>query len=31
MTGEAPADAVVVEVTGHQFGWEFRYPGRMEF
>ncbi len=27
MTGEAPADAVVVEVTGHQFGWEFRYPG----
>lgn len=27
MTGEAPKDAVVVEVTGHQFGWEFRYPG----
>lgn len=27
MTSEAPANAVVVEVTGHQFGWEFRYPG----
>ena len=27
MTSEAPKDAVVVEVTGHQFGWEFRYPG----
>ncbi|HXP50441.1 MAG TPA: cytochrome c oxidase subunit II, partial [Bacteroidia bacterium] len=27
MTGEAPADAIQVEVTGHQFGWEFRYPG----
>jgi cytochrome c oxidase subunit II len=27
MTGEAPKDAVVVEVTGHQFAWEFRYPG----
>ena len=27
MTGEAPKEAVVVEVTGHQFGWEFRYPG----
>lgn len=27
MTGEAPKDSVVVEVTGHQFGWEFRYPG----
>jgi len=27
MTGEAPKDAVLVEVTGHQFGWEFRYPG----
>ena len=27
MTGEAPKNAVVVEVTGHQFGWEFRYPG----
>jgi cytochrome c oxidase subunit 2 len=27
MTGEAPAGSVEVEVTGHQFGWEFRYPG----
>jgi len=27
MTGEAPANAIEVEVTGHQFGWEFRYPG----
>ena len=27
MTGEAPAGAVEIEVTGHQFGWEFRYPG----
>jgi cytochrome c oxidase subunit 2 len=27
MTGEAPAGAVEVEVTGHQFGWEFRYSG----
>jgi len=27
MTGEAPKDAIVVEVTGHQFGWEYRYPG----
>lgn len=28
ITGEAPKDAQVVEVTGHQFGWEFRYPGK---
>lgn len=27
MTGEAPKNAIVVEVTGHQFGWEYRYPG----
>lgn len=27
MTGEAPKNAVLIEVTGHQFGWEFRYPG----
>ena len=26
-TGDAPKDSIVVEVTGHQFGWEFRYPG----
>ena len=27
MTNDAPKDALLVEVTGHQFGWEFRYPG----
>ena len=27
LTGDAPKDSLVVEVTGHQFGWEFRYPG----
>jgi cytochrome c oxidase subunit 2 len=26
-TSDAPKDSQVVEVTGHQFGWEFRYPG----
>lgn len=26
-TSDAPKDAMLVEVTGHQFGWEFRYPG----
>ena len=26
-TSEAPKDAIVVEVTGKQFGWIFRYPG----
>ena len=26
-TGDAPKDAMVVEVTGKQFGWIFRYPG----
>jgi cytochrome c oxidase subunit II len=28
ITGEAPKDALVVEVTGKQFNWEFRYPGK---
>src|SRR6478735_6058262 len=28
VTGEAPKDAIVIEVTGKQFNWEFRYPGR---
>ena len=28
MTGEAPKDSVLVEITGHQFGWEMRYPGK---
>src|SRR6516225_2713561 len=27
ITGEAPQDALQVEVTGKQFGWIFRYPG----
>ncbi len=27
-TGEAPKDAQIVEVTGKQFGWIFRYPGK---
>ena len=26
-TGDAPKGAMQVEVTGHQFGWDFRYPG----
>lgn len=28
ITGEAPKNALVVEVTGKQFSWEFRYPGK---
>lgn len=28
MTGEAPANAMTVEVTGKQFDWTFRYPGK---
>jgi cytochrome c oxidase subunit 2 len=27
-TSEAPKNAMVVEVTGKQFGWIFRYPGK---
>jgi cytochrome c oxidase subunit 2 len=27
ITGDAPKNAMVVEVTGSQFKWEFRYPG----
>ena len=27
-TGDAPKNALVVEVTGKQFGWIFRYTGR---
>ncbi len=27
MTSDAPKDAVVVEITGHQFAWDMRYPG----
>jgi cytochrome c oxidase subunit II len=28
ITGEAPKNAMQVEVTGKQFAWEFRYPGK---
>jgi len=28
ITGEEPKDAQIVEVTGSQFKWEFRYPGK---
>jgi len=28
ITGDAPSNAMVVEVTGSQFKWEFRYPGK---
>jgi cytochrome c oxidase subunit 2 len=27
-TGDAPKEAMIVEVTGRQFGWIFRYPGK---
>jgi len=27
-TGDAPKNALVVEVTGKQFGWIYRYPGK---
>src|ERR1022692_850445 len=30
ITGDAPKDALQVEVTGKQFGWIFRYAGRDE-
>ena len=28
ITGKAPENAAVVEITGSQFKWEFRYPGK---
>jgi cytochrome c oxidase subunit II len=28
ITGDAPKDAMEVEITGSQFKWEFRYPGK---
>lgn len=28
ITGNAPENAMVVEITGSQFKWEFRYPGK---
>lgn len=27
-TSDAPKNAQVIEITGHQFGWEMRYPGK---
>ncbi|MEO7801872.1 MAG: cytochrome c oxidase subunit II [Ginsengibacter sp.] len=27
-TSDAPKNAQLVEITGHQYGWEIRYPGR---
>lgn len=27
ITGDPPKDAMVVEITGQQFGWIYRYPG----
>lgn len=28
ITGDAPRDSLVVEITGKQFGWIYRYPGK---
>ncbi|HEX6427729.1 MAG TPA: cytochrome c oxidase subunit II [Niastella sp.] len=28
ITGEAPTNAMQVEITGRQFGWIYRYPGK---
>ena len=28
ITGDPPSNAITVEITGHQFGWEMRYPGK---
>jgi cytochrome c oxidase subunit 2 len=28
MTGNPPDNAIQVEITGHQFAWEMRYPGK---
>ncbi len=27
ITGDPPKEHVLVEITGHQFGWDMRYPG----
>jgi cytochrome c oxidase subunit 2 len=27
-TGDAPKNSQLIEITGHQFGWEIRYPGK---
>jgi cytochrome c oxidase subunit 2 len=28
VTGDAPKEAILVEITGHQFAWDMRYPGK---
>lgn len=28
ITKDAPDNAIVVEITGHQFAWDYRYPGK---
>ncbi len=28
ITGDAPKDSIIVQITGHQFAWEMRYPGK---
>jgi cytochrome c oxidase subunit 2 len=28
MTGDAPKNSTLIEITGHQFAWEIRYPGK---
>ncbi|MEO6915279.1 MAG: cytochrome c oxidase subunit II [Chitinophagaceae bacterium] len=28
ITGDAPKNSVVIEITGKQFGWMYRYPGK---
>lgn len=28
ITGDPPQDALMVEITGHQFGWDIRYAGK---
>lgn len=28
ITGDPPKDHILVEITGHQFGWDMRYPGK---
>lgn len=28
ITGDPPKDALMVEITGHQFGWDIRYSGK---
>ncbi len=28
ITGDPPKGHMMIEITGHQFGWDFRYPGQ---